>query len=315
MKKIRISAVLLLVIFALTWLAGTASAAAQYTVTVSGGLYNEYYSSTSTSGQVTLPALTPSDDKYYFKGYHVAGQEGDHARVFTPDKDITLVAYYGIKGKVVPYTIHFLEYGTNRVLHDPITYHGNIGDKPVAPYVYIETYEPQAYNITGTLAASGNDWPIYYYPTGASPTATPVPANQNANAGANAGANANAGGNAAQPAPNEPQNNQPAPVQPQNPQPPANPQNNPAPTAAPVPQQIIDIDEPQAPLAGPTVSESPVTTAIPDDVLTASGQKEQQKKVGWIFAAIGAVSLLAILLALWYAFIFRPRKQEDEKED
>ena len=61
------------------------------------------------------------------------------------------------------------------------------------------------------------------------------------------------------------------------------------------PQNIIDVDEQQAPLAGPGTEATP-------DPNTAAGQKEENLKLGTLFAAIGGSSALTILLGLLVAF-------------
>ena len=117
MKKMKWIASLVLVLMMMMSIATTASAAGSYTVTVSGGLYNTYSAEiTSDGGVVTIPNLTPNNDKYYFKGYTLAGRDlpagtAGHSQAFVPDKDIALVAHYGMKGSMVSYTIHFVEYG------------------------------------------------------------------------------------------------------------------------------------------------------------------------------------------------------------
>ena len=198
MKKMKWIASLVLALVLMMGIATTASAAGSYTVTVSGGLYNTQTLEFKSDGKtaVTIPNMTPNNDKYYFKGYTLAGRDlpagtAGHSQAFVPDKDIELVAHYGMKGSMVSYTIHFVEYGTTNIVHDPETYYGNVGDMPVAPYVYVEGYEPQAYNITGTLKAGTNDWTLYYYKI-VTPTAAPDEGAGGGGGGGNANANANA---------------------------------------------------------------------------------------------------------------------------
>ena len=45
------------------------------------------------------------------------------------------------------------------------------------------------------------------------------------------------------------------------------------------------------------------------------GQNQQNKKLGWVFLSIGGVALMAMLLAMWYAFIYRRRMLEDDEDD
>ena len=107
----------------------------------------------------------PKDSKYYVKGIRESGRDNKTVDrpTFTVTRDVDFVVAYGVKSGLVSYTIHFVEYKTNKVLHDPITFYGNKGDKPVASYRYIEGYTPRYRNITGTLGAEGtNKWTLEY---------------------------------------------------------------------------------------------------------------------------------------------------------
>lgn len=108
-------------------------------------------------------------DKYYVRGIREAGRDNNTTNnlinpSFTVDRDIDLVVAYGVKGSDVTYKINYLEYGSNKKLLEPQTYHGNIGDKPVVAYLYIDGYVPQYKNVTGTLDADStkNEWTFYY---------------------------------------------------------------------------------------------------------------------------------------------------------
>lgn len=108
-------------------------------------------------------------DKYYVRGIREAGRDNNTTNnlinpSFTVDRDIDLVVAYGIKGSDVTYKINYVEYGSNKQLLEPRTYHGNIGDKPVVAYLYIDGYVPQYKNVTGTLDAdpTKNEWTFYY---------------------------------------------------------------------------------------------------------------------------------------------------------
>ena len=270
MKRMKRIASLAVVLVLLACAAVSAGAApATYKVTVSGGQYGEDKGTIEVPAGSMYSAPTQSDSgKYYFKGYHIAGREGLVGSVKV-DRDLELVASYGMKGTMVSYTIHFVEYGTTIERHPSETYYGNIGDKPVAPYVYIEGFEPQAYNITGTLTSGPNDWTLYYYRI---VTPTPVPDN---GGGGGGGGGGNAGGEV----------------------PGGDIVVNPGAggNAGAQPQNIIDVDEQQAPLAGPGTEATP-------DPNTAAGQKEENLKLGTLFAAIGGSSALTILLGLLVAF-------------
>ena len=108
-------------------------------------------------------------DKYYVRGIREAGRDNNTTNnlinpSFTVDRDIDLVVAYGVKGSDVTYKINYLEYGSNKKLMEPQTYHGNIGDKPVVAYLYIDGYVPQYKNVTGTLDADStkNEWTLFH---------------------------------------------------------------------------------------------------------------------------------------------------------
>ena len=269
MKRMKRIASLAVVLVLLMCVAATVNAApATYKVTVSGGLYGEDKGVFDvTAGTMFTPPNQADYGKYYWKGYHIAGREGLVGSVQV-DRDMEFVASYGMKGTMVSYTIHFVENGTTNVLHAPATYYGNVGDKPVSSYVYINGYEPQAYNITGTLTSGTNDWTLYY-----NKIVTPTPVPDNGGGGGGGGGNAGGevpGGDIV-----------------------VNPGNGG--NAGQQPQNIIDVDEQQAPLAGPGTEATP-------DPNTAAGQKEENLKLGTLFAAIGGSSALTILLGLLVAF-------------
>ncbi len=144
-----------------------------YKVTVSGGLYNDTYfvlenvpyGTRFTPSEYGLSVLEPNKTeeaqaKYYFKGYHISGEEVERDDAYVSSivvtKDVTLVATYGIKGKTVAYTARFVDEQGKQLAQDAV-YYGNIGDKAVVSYRYIDKYDPQAYNIRGTLKENANE--------------------------------------------------------------------------------------------------------------------------------------------------------------
>ena len=152
------------------------------------------------------------DPRYYPKGFREAGHDNNPLITFGAKVKITrdtdFVIAYGMKSTAVKYTVRYRHATTGVDLIGAQTFYGNVGDKPVVAFLYLENYMPQAYNLTKTLSAteSENEFIFLYEPipqvqnNGA---AQVVPgannnANANANAGANAGANANnnAGANA-----------------------------------------------------------------------------------------------------------------------
>ena len=72
---------------------------------------------------------------------------------------------YGIKGEQVAYTVEYKDEDGNQ-LAESQTFYGNIGDKPVVAYRYIENYVPQALALTKTLSknAAENVFTFTYKP-------------------------------------------------------------------------------------------------------------------------------------------------------
>ena len=113
----------------------------------------------------------PKDDSmYYVKGFRVSGRDNDDgvyanndSTYVTVNEDMDFVVAYGMKGDMVSYKVNFVEYQTGRVLANPVIHYGNMGDKPVVSYEYIQGYRPRYRNITGTLGPEGtNEWTFEY---------------------------------------------------------------------------------------------------------------------------------------------------------
>lgn len=97
-----------------------------------------------------------TDSKYYVKGFRLSGRDNEEALAvpsFTVTEDVDYVVAYGVKGDMVAYTVNYLDANGN-VLAPSSTFYGNIGDKPVVAYQYIENYVPQALALTKTLSAN-----------------------------------------------------------------------------------------------------------------------------------------------------------------
>ena len=96
--------------------------------------------------------------KYYVKGIREAGHDNSEVgpTSFPVTRDIDYVVAYGVLGSAVAYTANYVDGAGNR-LAESETYYGNEGDKPVVAYVYIEGWQPQAYNLTKTLTDKAED--------------------------------------------------------------------------------------------------------------------------------------------------------------
>lgn len=98
--------------------------------------------------------ITPPDDRYYVKGVRLAGH--DDASVSSPSfkvkENAQYVVAYGLKKDQTNYTVNYVDVDGNQLLKSQ-TFQGNVGDKPVVAYQYIEGYQPKnALNMTGTLS-------------------------------------------------------------------------------------------------------------------------------------------------------------------
>ena len=101
-----------------------------------------------------LNDIQVTDDKYYVKGIRLSGRDNNEtlaAPSFTVDKDADYVVAYGIKGNIVAYTVNYQD-ASGKSLAESQTFYGNIGDKPVVAYRYIENYIPDALALTKTLS-------------------------------------------------------------------------------------------------------------------------------------------------------------------
>lgn len=101
-----------------------------------------------------LNDIQVTDDKYYVKGIRLSGRDNDEALAapaFTINGDADYVVAYGIKGNMVAYTVNYQDASGN-ALAESQTFYGNIGDKPVVAYRYVENYIPDALALTKTLS-------------------------------------------------------------------------------------------------------------------------------------------------------------------
>ena len=99
-------------------------------------------------------AVTLNDNsKYYVRGIRESGKDNSdstQANSFVVTEDMDYVVAYGILGDATSYTINYRDSAGN-ALAPSETYYGNVGDRPVVAYIYIEGWTPEAYNMTQTL--------------------------------------------------------------------------------------------------------------------------------------------------------------------
>ena len=147
-------------------------------VTYSGLHYGDRIS--FSAGSVTLA----DSSKYYVRGIKLSGRDNDTALTaasFLVTEDADYVVAYGLLGSSVAYTVSYVDEAGN-TLAPSETYYGNVGDRPVVAYLYMDGYRPQAYNLTGSLRenAAENAFTFVY-------TKLPGAGNQNGQGGGNAG--------------------------------------------------------------------------------------------------------------------------------
>ena len=103
--------------------------------------------------------------KYYVRGFRESGRDNDTvgAASFVVTGDRDYVVAYGVKGSLVAYTVRYRDASGRELLPDG-TFYGNVGDKPVVAYRYIDGYQPRYYNVTKTLSenAAENVFTFYY---------------------------------------------------------------------------------------------------------------------------------------------------------
>ncbi len=117
--------------------------------------------------------------KYYVRGIRLSGQDNSEtlaAPSIRVTGDLDYVVAYGVRGDQVAYTVRY-EDAAGNTLYPAATYYGNVGDKPVVAFRYIEGYQPQAYNLTKELTENEADniFVFLYTPIGAGPAANPAP--------------------------------------------------------------------------------------------------------------------------------------------
>lgn len=118
-----------------------------------------------------------SDSKYYIQGIRVSGRDNNSAVLessFKVDEDMEYVVAYGIKGNQVAYTINYQDANGNQ-LAESQTFYGNVGDKPVVAYAYVDGYTPEYRNLTKTLSANAaeNVFTFTYLPNETVTVTTP----------------------------------------------------------------------------------------------------------------------------------------------
>lgn len=235
--------------------------------------------------------------KYYVKGIRKSGYDNNtvSAASFEVTGDEDYVVAYGIQGDMAAYTVNYQDADGNALAASQ-TYYGNVGDKPVVAFLYVEGYVPDAYNLTKTLVSdeSQNVFTFIYSPIPAA--AAPAPAETTAPA-AGEGTGTGTGGEAgtAEGAGEEGAGNEAAEAEAGE----AEDQELQELEDENVPQELVDLDDEEKPLANVE--------------LPGSAEETAQKKAGMtpVHVLIGAVCAVAIGAALYFFFI-KKKKSSDQ---
>lgn len=269
---------------------------AESTIEISGVSYDR-----SESSRISLTSymrqVVVEDERYYVKGFHLSGKEDLEGSV-PRTEDAVYVVSYGIRGNVVRYVVNYQDAAGNTLAQSD-EFYGNVGDKPVVAFLYIDGYQPQAYNLTKTLVENEaeNVFTFVYTPIGTAPAPAPAPEEPTTEAPSEA---ADAPAPAPAPAP------EPAPA-------PDDPgvviEDEEVPQGGP--EEIIDLDDPDVPLANPDGEkkddEGGAFTIISDAVLPLAN-------LPGVVKGVFAAGVLALLAGLFF-FLFKRKKKKQKVEN
>ena len=245
-------------------------------------------------------AVQVKDGRYYVQGIRFSGRDNSalQATTITVMEDADYVVAYGVKGQLVSYVVNYQDANGN-ALAPSQPYYGNVGDKPVVAFLYIDGYVPQAYSLTKTLSANEAENVFTFVYT---PLVTVLPGEEVVDNGVvNVPGNAAGAGAAAAGAGND-----------------ANAQNtdaNAEPTTENIededtplsngPQEIIDLDDMDTPLAG-----------FEGSSMERSSNNSSSGNFAWSLATLsgGAIGLVVLLFVL-LPFLKRRKSEEEEAQE
>ena len=124
-------------------------------ISISGLTRGDVVSFDINQGAVSLN----EESKYYVQGLRTSGRDNDEQMeepAFWVTGDEDYVVAYGIRGDMTSYTVNYVDENGNE-LAPSRTYYGNVGDRPVVAYLYMEGYNPEALTLTRTLSANQAD--------------------------------------------------------------------------------------------------------------------------------------------------------------
>lgn len=96
-----------------------------------------------------------SNEKYYVSGIRKGGRDNSELELssYVVKEDKDYVVAYAIRGNMVGYTVNYQDAAGNTLMTSN-SFFGNVGEKPVIAYRYVDGYRPQAYNLTKVLSAN-----------------------------------------------------------------------------------------------------------------------------------------------------------------
>lgn len=320
-KKTRLIMSLLLALVLVSQLAPMTALADDYTYTVRvyagnqgsiGGGSVVTYTDVPYGGTVSfdLGSAKANDDKYYVQGIRKSGQDNDALQSTTihVTEDADYVVAYGIAGTLVPYTVNYQDAAGN-TLAPSQTYYGNVGDKPVVAFLYVDNYEPQAYNLTKTLSENPADnvftftyrplvTTVIEYNTAATPE--PVPTAPT--------------GEGTIPAPAQPGTETEPEAEPETePETVPEPETELTPDEAPLdegPQDLVDLDETQSPSGNMVLEEN----AEKENEKEPSLREQQlEKNRGRLYQSIGILGVALCGLGVILALVLSGKKHKASK--
>ena len=137
--------------------------------TINGHTKVEQDSVAGSTVTFNLKDVQVTDDKYYVKGIRLSGRDNEETLASPVLDNVTgdadYVVAYGIKKDMVAYTVNYQD-ASGKALVESQTFYGNVGDKPIVAYQYIENYIPDALALTKTLSnnVSENVFTFTYKP-------------------------------------------------------------------------------------------------------------------------------------------------------
>ena len=137
--------------------------------TINGKAKMEQDSIAGSTVTFNLKDVQVTDDKYYVKGIRLSGRDNEETLASPVLDNVTgdadYVVAYGIKKDMVAYTVNYQD-ASGKALAESQTFYGNVGDKPIVAYQYIENYIPDALALTKTLSnnVSENVFTFTYKP-------------------------------------------------------------------------------------------------------------------------------------------------------